>query len=270
VQVYRGFDIGSAKPTSDELGGIAHHMIDIVDPDRPIDAMRYAELADESIHAIAARGRIPIVVGGTGLWLRALLRGLVDLPAPDPAIRARLVARAHAEGAPALHERLRAIDPRAAAAIHPHDELRIVRALEVFEQVGRPLGDLRADHALGAPRYRALVIALDRPRDDLYARIDARIDAMLAAGWLDETRGLIARWGPDVRPLGSVGYREIHGHLSGELAWDECVARIRKATRVYTRRQRTFLGSLPDVTWSAHPAELLGPRGLERIYAFLS
>ena len=269
VQVYRGLDIGSAKPTAEELGGVPHHLLDVVEPDAAIDAMQYAALADAAIADIVGRGRLPIVVGGTGLWLRALLRGLVALPAPDPVLRARLDAEVAQLGTPAMHARLRAVDPLAAEGIHPHDAMRIVRALEVLEQTGVPLGTLRAAHALGAPRHRALVVALDRPRDELYARIDARIDAMLDAGWLDETRGLCARHGPGIRALGSVGYRELVAHLRDGVAWTDTVAAIRKSTRVYTRRQRTWIGSDPDVTFHATPASLLGPEGDARISHFL-
>lgn len=270
VQVYRGFDLGSAKATPEELGDVAHHLVDVVDPDEEIDAARYAALADAAIAGVTARGKHPIVVGGTGLWQRALLRGLAPLPPPDVEIRARLEHDARAHGAPALHARLTAVDPRAAAAIHPNDELRIVRALEVFEQTGRPLGEIRAEHALGAPRYPYLHVALDLPRDELYARIDARIDAMLAAGWLDEARGLLARWGPDVRPFGSVGYRELRDHLTGGVPWDETVQHIRKATRTYTRRQRTWLASEPDVAWRTDARTLLAPEGDARIAAFFT
>ncbi|UJR79397.1 tRNA (adenosine(37)-N6)-dimethylallyltransferase MiaA [Sandaracinus amylolyticus] len=270
VQVSRGFDIGSAKATPAELGGIAHHLVDVIDPDEEIDAARYASLADAAIAELDARGKIAIVVGGTGLWQRALLRGLVDLPAPDAVIRARLEEEARTLGTAALHARLREIDPRAASAIHENDELRIVRALEVFEQTGRPLGELRAEHALGAPRYPYLHVALDLPRDELYARIDARIDTMIAAGWLDEARALLARWGPDVRPFGSVGYRELRDHLVHGVPWDETVQHVRKSTRVYTRRQRTWLGNEPDVAWRTDAKTLLSPEGEARIRAFFT
>jgi tRNA dimethylallyltransferase len=182
VQVYRGFDIGSAKPTAAELGTIPHYLIDVIDPDEAIDAQRFAHLADAAIAEVHGRGRVPIVVGGTGLWLRALLRGLVSAPPVDPALRARLEAEADGLGSPALHERLAAVDPAAASVIHPNDRLRIVRALEVFEQTGRPMGELRREHALGAPRYDALFVVLD-PDGALEARIEARLDALLADGW---------------------------------------------------------------------------------------
>ena len=243
VQVYRGFDIGSAKPTQKELSGVPHHLIDVVDPDAPFDAARYRAMAAEAIAGVAARGRVPIVVGGTGLWIRALLRGLVPLPPPDPAIRARLDQRAVEHGAPALHAELVQIDPLAASAIHPNDQLRIVRALEVHEQTGQKLGDLRAQHALGAARYDAFIVVLDRARGDLDAAIVTRIRAMLDRGWVDEVRALRARWGPDVRAMQAVGYRDVLAFVEGRLGRDELEAHAYKSTRTYTRRQRTWWAS---------------------------
>lgn len=255
VQVYRGFDVGSAKPTPAELAGVHHHLIDVVDPDEDIDAARYAKLADAAIADIASRGKVPIVVGGTGLWIRALVRGLVALPEVDEDVRARLDAEADRVGLAALHERLRAIDPKAGSRIHPNDRVRIVRALEVYEQTGRPLGALQDEHALGAPRYDALFFALDRPRDELYAAIRERVRAMLAAGWVDEVRALLARWGPDVRPMQSVGYRQILEHLSEGVSLGDTERRIYKATRIYTRRQRTwFRGEPGEVRWTSAAA----------------
>ena len=269
VQVYRGFDIGSAKPTASELGSVRHHLLDVIDADEELDAARYAALADRAIDDIAARGRLPIVVGGTGLWMRALLRGLVDLPAPDPEIRARFEAEADRIGAPALHARLASIDPRAAAAIHPNDRLRIVRALEVHAQTGEPLGELQARHALGAPRYRALVVVLDRERDTLYDAVKVRIHDMLARGWVDEVRGLLERWGPAVRPLGSVGYREVVQHIVEGASLAETERLAYKSTRIYTRRQRTWWGSeRVDLRTSADA--LLAPEGMEVVERFLA
>ncbi len=245
VQVYRGFDVGSAKPTEAELGGIRHHLLDVVDPDEAIDAAGFAALADRAIEDIAARGKLPIVVGGTGLWLRALVRGLVELPKPDPAVRGALEREADAKGAPALHARLRAIDPTYAAQIHENDQRRIVRALEVHAQTGRALGDFLAEHAKGAPRYATETWLLDRPRPDLYARLQARIAAMIEAGWVDEVRALLARWGRGVRPMQSVGYRQIAEHVLDGVPIEEAIRRAYKATRIYTRRQRTWFRGEP-------------------------
>ncbi|MAQ14483.1 MAG: tRNA (adenosine(37)-N6)-dimethylallyltransferase MiaA [Sandaracinus sp.] len=266
VQVYRGFDIGSAKPSAAELGEIPHHLIDVLDPTEAIDAMAYAERADAAIEGIAARGRVPIVVGGTGLWIRALIRGLVDVPLPDPAIRGALEAEAEALGAPALHQRLLAIDPLAAARIHPNDALRIVRALEVFQQTGRPLGELQREHALGAPRYPNLFVVLDHPdRGNSDAAIEARLEAMLAAGWLGEIRGLLERWPRSARAFGSVGYAQLVAHLRDGVPMDETRQAIRKATRVYARRQRTWFKNEPGIDWRTDATALTAPRGVARV-----
>lgn len=247
VQVYRGFDIGSAKPTQHELGGIAHHLLDVIDPTEAIDAAHFARLADAAIEDIHTRGKVPIVVGGTGLWLRALVRGLVALPEPDPSIREALEVRAANEGTPALHAELAKVDPKAATKIHPNDALRIVRALEVFAQTGQALGEMRDAHALGAPRYQNFFIALDRPRDVLRARIEARTHAMLASGFIDEVERLRTAWPKDARAFGSVGYREVLAHLEGSLSRDRLEEEITRSTWVYTRRQRTWFQSEPGV-----------------------
>jgi len=265
VQVYRGFDIGSAKPTPDELGGVPHHLIDIVDPDQDIDAATYAALADAAIAAIRDRRRLPIVVGGTGLWIRALVRGLVDLPPVDPAVRKKLEADIDLEGAAAIHARLAEVDPITADAVHPNDALRIVRALEVYEQTGRPLGALRAEHALGEPRYRTVFVVLDMEREAHARVIDERTKRMIERGWIEEVSALRARWGDDIRPLGSVGYREILEHLRDAIPLDETLRRIRKSTRVYARRQRTWFRGEPGVSWWSERAELVAPRALQRI-----
>ncbi len=265
VQVYRGFDIGSAKPTASELEGVPHHLLDVFDPDQDVDAVAYANLADAAIRDIIVRERLPIVVGGTGLWIRALVRGLVDVPPVDREIRQRLEAAAASDGAPALHERLARVDSISADAIHPNDTVRIVRALEVYEQTGTPLGALRAEHALGAPRYRAVFIVVDTEREQHARVIAERAAQMLDAGWIDEVRSLRARWGDDIRPFGSVGYREVLAHLRDEVPLEETLRQIRKSTRIYARRQRTWFRSEPGVTWWSESAEIREPSGLDRI-----
>ena len=265
VQVYRGFDIGSAKPTAAELEGVPHHLIDVLDPNQEVDAVAYADLADVTIREIGDRGRLPIVVGGTGLWIRALLRGLVDVPAVDALIRKRLEAAARKDGAAALHARLAEVDPMSADAIHPNDALRIVRALEVYEQTGTPLGRLRAEHALGQARYRAVLIVLDMSHERHGAVIEDRAKQMLEAGWIDEVRSLRARWGDEIRPFGSVGYREILDHLRDGVPIDEMLRRIRKSTRVYARRQRTWFKSEPGVSWRCDRDELDEQSSIDRI-----
>ncbi len=265
VQVYRGFDIGSAKPTVTELGGVSHHLIDVFDPNEEVDAVAYADLADVAIREIRDRGHLPIVVGGTGLWIRALARGLVDVPAVDRELRQRLEDAAMNDGAAALHARLAEIDPISAEAIHPNDALRIVRALEVYEQTGTPLGKLRAEHALGEARYRAVLIVLEMSHERHGVVIEDRAKRMLEAGWIEEVRSLRARWGDEIRPFGSVGYREILDHLRDGISIDEMLRRIRKSTRIYARRQRTWFKGEPGVSWRSERAELCEQSSLDRI-----
>lgn len=269
VQIYRELDIGSAKPTAAELRGVPHHLLDVLEPNRAIDAMGYAELADAAIDAVRARGRVPIVVGGTGLWLRALVRGLVPLPKPDPALRERLEERARAEGLAATYERLRAADPRAAGQIHPNDRVRVLRALEVYEQTGTPMGEHQRRHALGSPRYDALLVVVDRPREAHDRAIAARTRAMIEAGWADEVRRLLQRWGRHLRPFSSVGYKQMLEHVEQGVALEETERRIVQATRQYARRQRTWFAGEPDVAWTTDAEALLGPEGRRRIEAHL-
>jgi tRNA dimethylallyltransferase len=208
------------------------------------------------------------VVGGSGLWLRALLRGLVKAPEVDPVLRARLDAEAESQGSPSLHARLAQVDPDAAQQIHPNDRMRIVRALEVYEQTGQALGALRREHALGAPRYRTLRVVLDLAPELLTERIEARCEEMIARGFADEVRALLARYSRDVRPLGAVGYREMVGHVCDGIPLDQSLRAIVQATRIYARRQRTWLKNEPGERWLTAPEQVLAPEGLARLSAF--
>jgi tRNA dimethylallyltransferase len=272
VQVYRGFDIGSSKPTAAELGGMAHHLIDVCDASELIDAARYAELADAAIRDVAARGKLPIVVGGTGLWLRALLRGLVALPQVDRALRARLEAEWDAAGSGAMHERLSRVDPLSAQRIHAHDKLRVVRALEVFEQTGRPLGEARREHALGKPRYHAHSFVLDLPSEQHKLRVAARVREMISRGLVEEVRALLARYGPrsHVRALGSVGYRQIVEHLADGVSLAETELKIVRATLIYARRQRTWWSTDPSMHQRILPDALFEVERLAQLEAFVA
>lgn len=269
VQIYRGFDIGSSKPSPVELEGVPHHLIDIRDANDPLDAAEYARLADAAIADIRARGKRPIVVGGSGLWLRALLRGLVALPAVDPELRAQLDQEALERGTPSLHARLSTVDPLAAASIHPNDRVRVVRALEVYAQTGAPLGGLRKAHALGLPRYHALRVVLDLPNDELTERIAQRTRTMIERGFEQEVRSLLERYGCTARPFGAVGYREMVVRVREHVDLEETARAITQATRIYARRQRTWLKNEPGTRWLCTPEAVLAPRGLEHVAPFL-
>jgi tRNA dimethylallyltransferase len=248
VQIYRGFDLGSGKPTAAERARAPHHLVDVADPLDAFDAQRFTALADVAIAAVRARGRVPIVCGGTFLWVRALLLGLFDAPPADPAIRARHAALAEAEGRAALHARLAAVDAASAARLAPNDLVRVSRSLEVFELTGKPQSAWFAEHGFRERRYPARLIGAARDRDELDLRIEARTAAWLAAGWVDEVRGLVEKGYGQARALGSVGYRQVQEHLEGALPKAELGPAIVRATRVFVRRQRTWLRD-EDVTW---------------------
>jgi len=265
VQVYRGFDIGSGKPTPEELAGVQHHLIDVIEPTDRIDAARYASLADAAVADVTRRGRLPIVVGGTGLWLRALLRGLVDAPPVDAALRARLETRWHEDAGATLHQELQSLDPKSAGAIHRNDMVRVVRALEYHAQTGQALGEVRRQHALGQPRYRCATLWLQQPREAWEDAIAQRVDSMLNAGWVEEVRQLIKRHGPDLRALGAVGYREVAEHLRDGTELQETQERIVRATRSYGKRQRTWFSSDPCVDLKCQPEAVTESDLLDRL-----
>lgn len=258
VQVYRRLDIGSAKPTTEELDDIRHHLIDVVDLDAPYDASRYMADADAAIAEVHSRGRVPVVVGGTGLYLRALVTGLAQGIPADPVRRAALHARIAAGGRDELarmHDELRAVDPAYAARIHPTDPIRIVRALEVFAASGVALSEHHRRHAAEGPRYRARFMAIDIPRDVLRARVVARTDAMLARGWINEVAAILRDgYDPALKPLQSVGYAEVVAHLRGELPASELRDRVVFASMAFAKRQRNWFRSEAGVTWVAHDA----------------
>ena len=247
-QIYRGLDVGTAKPTPAERVRIPHHCLDLVDPGESFDVARFRTAAAGAIAAIAARGHVPLVVGGTGLYVRALLRGLCPAPPRAPALRAELEAAVAAEGSAALHRRLAALDPAAAARVAPRDTVRIVRALEVALATGVPLSRWQAEHRFAERPYDALVIGLARPTAELDARIAARANAMVAAGFLDEVRALVARG----VVVDAVGYREMLACVDGRTDVATAVAATVRATRRCAKRQRTWFRREPDVVWH-HP-----------------
>lgn len=248
VQVYRGFDVGSGKPTADELRGVPHRMLDVADPGEDFDAARFVELADQAIARARAEGRVPIVAGGTYLWIRALLHGLAAAPRAPKELRAALQDEAAHLGSPALHARLAQVDPEAAARLHPNDAVRIVRALEVHAATGRPLSAWQAEHGFRERRYDARQVAIAHPREVLEARIERRVAAMLGAGWVDEVRALIERGHGETRPMAAVGYAEVARFVRGAPVEPDLKTAIVRATKTFARRQRTWLAKAP-VEW---------------------
>lgn len=250
AQVYRGMDLGTAKPSAAERAAVPHHLIDLVDPAEPYSAARFARDARTAIDAIRARGRLPLLVGGTMLYLRALTDGLDELPGADAAVRTRLDEEARVQGWPGLHARLAAIDAPTAARLAPNDAQRIQRALEIHALTGEPmsrlLGRARAGRAVHADR--TLLVSLEpADRAVLHARLARRFDAMLAAGLLDEVRALRARGDlhPDLPSMRSVGYRQAWEHLDGRCDAGTMRERAVAATRQLAKRQLTWLRALP-------------------------
>jgi tRNA dimethylallyltransferase len=254
MQVYRELDIGTAKPTPLERARVPHHLVDAADPDEPYDAARYAREGRAVIAALHHRGVPPLVVGGTGLYIKALLAGLFRQEESVRKERPRLARELTAQGLPALLARLQSLDPVAAQRLAPGDTYRILRALEVVEATGRPLSDLHADHNFQDRPYLTLKLGLDLPREELYRRIDTRVEAMLAQGWLEEVRRLLQRYPPGIKPLQALGYRHLVAFLEGSLALAEATLQTQKETRRYAKRQLTWFRADPEVRWF-HPGQ---------------
>ncbi|MEW6682795.1 MAG: tRNA (adenosine(37)-N6)-dimethylallyltransferase MiaA [Nitrospirota bacterium] len=248
-QVYRGLDIGTAKPSVAERSRVPHHLLDLVDPDEAYSAGRYARDAAACVSALHARGARVLLVGGTGLYVRALLWGLCDGPTADPDLRSAWLARERCEPG-AVYRRLSDVDPASAAAIHPNDLPKALRAIEVFELTGTPLSAMQRAHGFRAPRYDAVIVGLRRDREDLYRRIDARVDGMVEAGLEEEVAGLMRRgYGSDAPGLRAVGYRQIVGALGGAYDLSEAIRLTKRDTRRYAKRQITWFAADPAVRW---------------------
>jgi tRNA dimethylallyltransferase len=248
-QVYRGLDIGSAKPDATQRAAVPHHLFDVVDPDQEFDCARYRDLARAATAAIRARGRRVVLVGGTGLYLKVLRYGLFPGPPRDARLRARLEA-IEAATPGALHARLAAADPESARRLHPHDRMRLVRALEVCELSGRPLSAWQAEHGFRATEIDCRVVGLALAREELYARIEHRCRRMLEVGLVEEVRDLQRRgYGRELPALQSIGYREIGRHLAGECDLDTAAADMVRATRRFAKRQLTWFRADPTVDW---------------------
>jgi len=250
MQVYRHMDIGTAKPTAEEQARVAHHMIDIIGPDEPFDAARYAELAGTKIFELDRQEVTPFVVGGTGLYIKALLHGLFEAEVFDADVRRRLKQEADAQGIESLHERLRRLDPESAERLHPNDRYRILRALEVVETTGKPISRYHREHGFSEQPFEALKIALSMDRKALYARINQRVDAMIAAGFLEEVKRLLARgYSGNLKSMQSIGYRHMLDFIQGRSSREACVRTLKRDHRRYAKRQLTWFKADPQIIW---------------------
>lgn len=265
LQVYRGFDIGTAKPTAAERQRVRHHLIDILDPDERYSAGEFARRARAAVADIHRRGRRALVVGGSGLYLRALLEGISPVPRGDRGIRRGLRRRVAAEGLERLYEELWRRDPVTAERLMPRDRQRILRALEVLEVSGVPLSEWIERKPFGDQGLPSLRIGLTLPRAILYDRIAVRVDRMLGRGWLDEVRRLLSSGlTPELPAFQAIGYRQLVRHLLGEISLGEAVQELVRQTRRYAKRQETWFRKEPDVAWfQADDLEELVPRTLK-------
>ena len=262
-QVYRYMDIGTAKPSPEELASVPHHLIDVVDPDEEMTLAHYKRLATDAIEDVHRRGRLPLLVGGTGLYVRTVLEGwTVPRVPPDTVFRAQMRQRARLSGHCVLHAELAAIDPTAAKRIDARNVRRVIRALEVHRATGKPISQLQTRHP---PDYAILKIGLTRPRPELYGRIDIRVDAMMEQGLVGEVRGLLARgYGMDLPAMSALGYRQLGRHLKGETSLSEAVALVKRRTRQFVRRQYNWF-RLADESINWHDMSSLDVDALVRL-----
>lgn len=250
VQIYRDLDIGSAKPGAELRRQVPHHLYDRLDPDEHLDVAGWVVMAEEAIRDIHRRGSVPIIVGGTNFYLRALLRGLPELPSRQPEIRERLEKIFEkSSGGRHLHRLLRTIDPVAAQRIEPSDRHRIERAIEVFAVTGRPISSFDPPSPRAPARYEYLQFALSLEREILREKLDRRVRSMYDTGLIDEVRTLLDRYPADLRPLESIGYREAVALVEGRIDREEAIAATVRRTRAYSRRQMTWLRAERDVQW---------------------
>jgi tRNA dimethylallyltransferase len=258
---YRGMDVGTAKPSLEVRDRVPHHLVDVATIEHPWSLADFLSAAREAIQDAHCRGRLALVVGGTGQYLTALIEGWQPPPrGRDERFRAEMRAYVDARGSEALHRRLRKIDPQLAATLQHQNVRRVIRALEIFHITGLPPSEARSKFP---PPYRLLQIGLSRPRQELYARIDRRIHEMLEAGLVDEVRSILdAGYDPSLPPLSAIGYRQLIVHLQGEISLEEAVVRMRRATREFVRRQANwFKADDPDIHWFR-----AGPRTTDEVF----
>ena len=273
--MYRGMDIGTDKPTAEERQEVPHRLIDVVDPDETFNAGWYRRVAMIEIERLYHAGRLPFVVGGTGLYIRTLVRGLCPAPQADPQVRADLKKLRDERGRDGLYAELMRVDPETAARLHPNDESKVMRAVEVYRLSGRPLSALQAEHGFHETSFFTLLIGLERPKETLYRRIEERIDWQLAHGMVEETRSLLGRgYGRELGSMKGLGYRQIGSYLANECEYAEMVRQFKRDTRRFAKRQLTWFRREPGVAWLSiedhEPCERTAERVIARIEHFVS
>ncbi len=274
-QVYRGMDIGTDKPTVDQQQDVTHRLIDLVEPDQPFNTGLYRRYAVQAIEDQYRDRRLPLIVGGTGLYVKTLVRGLCEAPPADPVLRASLRRDAQKHGPDHLYAQLVACDPTTADRLHPRDESKVLRALEVYRLSGRPMSEFHRQHGFTERPFTSLMIGLNRTRDALYRRFEERIEWQLANGLLDETKRLLARgYSRDLPAMKGLGYRQVSGYLAGEYDSEELVRRFKRDTRRFAKRQMTWFRNEPGIHWmmidESEPLTVTADRILKRVDAFLA
>ncbi|MBI3398198.1 MAG: tRNA (adenosine(37)-N6)-dimethylallyltransferase MiaA [Deltaproteobacteria bacterium] len=256
MQVYRSMDIGTAKPTKEQRSKIKHHMIDVANPDEEFTAARYKDEASKAIHGAHARGKNVFVVGGTGLYIRALTKGLFNGPGSDMRLRNgfAMLANYHAQigsdGKRYLHDKLKEVDAESASKIHPHNTARIVRAMEVYYLTSQPISLLQKEHGFLEEPYQVIKIGLSVDRETLYKKIEERVDRMIEAGMVDEVRRLLANgYSSKLKAMGGLGYKEITEHIQNKCSLEDAIKEIKRNTRRYAKRQMTWFKKEADIRW---------------------
>ena len=254
MQVYRGMDIGSAKPSLKERSLVTHHLIDIKDPDEEFSAAQFKDEARNSIVSLAQEGKLALVVGGTGLYIRALTKGLFPAPSADLKLRREFKKKEETQGKWYLYKELEKADPEAALRIHPNDTFRIIRALEVFYLTGKPISQQQKKHQFKHSYFNLLKIGFMRDRGEIYKRIEQRVDKMIKDGLVDEVKQLLKRgYPPTIKPFQSLGYKQILSYLQGDLSLDEAVGLIKRHTKRYGKRQLTWFRKDSEIRWFILP-----------------
>ena len=274
-QVHRGMDVGTDKPASEERQAVPHRLIDLVDPDESFNAGLYRRHAIDEIERLYRDCRLPLIVGGTGLYVRTLLKGLCDAPQADPIVREALRQEVEDQGYDRLYARLVEVDPVAAARLHPRDESKVIRALEVYQLSGRRMSEFQQEHGFAERPFATLMIGLNRDRDMLYRRIEGRIDWQLAHGLIEETKRLLAQgYQRDSAAMKGLGYRQVAEHLAGEYDAAEMVRRFKRDTRHFSKRQMTWFRKEPGIQWlmieESESVQHTATRVIEQVDRFLN